>query len=127
LGQRAGELRELGAEILAVAVTATFAQQAFAAALDIDFPLLSDWDRVVCESYGVRYSVWKGHAGLAKRSVFVIDASGVIRYRWVTEDALVLPDLDEVVSAVRRRTGAGSARPGTAAAAPDAGRGRHRR
>ena len=43
----------------------------------------------------------KGHAGLAKRSVFVIDRSGVIRYRWVTEDALVLPDLDEVISAVR--------------------------
>lgn len=101
MGQRAAELRELGAEILAVAVTVTFAQQAFAAALDIDFPLLSDWDRVVCESYGVRYSVWRGHSGLAKRSIFVIDRSGVIRYRWVTEDALVLPDLDEVVSAVK--------------------------
>ena len=68
-----------------MAVTATFAQQAFAATLDIDFPLLSDWDRVVCESYGVRYSVWRGHAGLAKRSIFVIDRSGVIRYRWVTD------------------------------------------
>jgi len=100
LGQRAGELRELGADILAVPVTAPFAQQAFAATLDIDFPLLSDWDRVACGSYGVRYQVWKGHAGVAKRSVFVIDTSGVIRYRWVTEDALILPDLDEVVSAV---------------------------
>ena len=101
MGQRAGELRELGADILAVAVTATFSQQAFAATLDTDFPLLSDWDRVVCGSYGVRYPVWKGHAGVAKRSVFVIGTSGVIRYRWVTEDALVLPDLGEVVAAVR--------------------------
>ena len=101
MGQRAGELRELGADILAVAVTATFSQQAFAATLDTDFPLLSDWDRVVCGSYGVRYPVWKGHAGVAKRSVFVISTSGVIRYRWVTEDALVLPDLGEVVAAVR--------------------------
>ncbi|HXZ76561.1 MAG TPA: redoxin domain-containing protein [Streptosporangiaceae bacterium] len=57
MGRRAGELRELGAEILAVAVTATFAQQAFAATLGIDLPLLSDWDRVVCERYGVRYAV----------------------------------------------------------------------
>ena len=101
MGRRAGELRELGAEILAVAVTATFAQQAFAATLGVDFPLLSDWDRVVCERYGVRHAVWKGHAGLAKRSVFIIDRSGLIRYRWVTEDALVLPDLDEVVFAVK--------------------------
>jgi peroxiredoxin len=100
LGQRAGELRDLGAEILAVAVTATFSQQAFAATLDVGFPLLSDWDRVVCASYGVRYASWKGHAGLAKRSIFVIDSGGVIRYRWVTQDALVLPDLDEIVAAV---------------------------
>lgn len=94
-------MRNLGGDILAVAVTATFAQQAFAATLDIDFPLLSDWDRVVCESYGVRYSSWKGHAGLAKRSIFVIDRAGIIRYVWITDDALVLPSLDEVVSAVR--------------------------
>ena len=109
MGQRARELRDLGAEILAVAVTPTFAQQAFAAKLGVGFPLLSDWDREVCASYGVRYSSWKGHAGLAKRSIFVIDAGGVIRYRWVTEDALVLPDLDEVVTAVAAVAGVAGA------------------
>ena len=87
--------------MLAVAVTATFSQQAFAASLGVDFPLLSDWDRTVCAAYGVRYDVWKGHAGLAKRSVFVIDRGGTVRYRWVTDDALVLPDLDAVVAALR--------------------------
>ncbi|MGY1591657.1 redoxin domain-containing protein [Geodermatophilus sp. SYSU D00965] len=101
LGQRADEIRALGADVLAVAVTATFSQQAFARSLGVDFPLLSDWDRTVCADYGVRYDVWKGHAGLAKRSVFVIDRDGVVRYRWVTDDALVLPDLDAVVAALR--------------------------
>ncbi|MGY1692388.1 redoxin domain-containing protein [Geodermatophilus sp. SYSU D01105] len=101
LGHRAGEIRALGADVLAVAVTATFSQQAFARSLGVDFPLLSDWDRTVCADYGVRYDVWKGHAGLAKRSVFVIDRDGVVRYRWVTDDALVLPDLDAVVAALR--------------------------
>lgn len=48
-------------------------------------------------AYGVRYDVWKGHAGVAKCSLFVIDPEGTIRHRWVTEDALVLPDLDEAV------------------------------
>jgi glutaredoxin-dependent peroxiredoxin len=95
------EVRALGAEVLAVAVTATVSQQAFAASLGVDFPFLSDWDRTVCAAYGVRYDVWKGHAGLAKRAVFVIDPSGTIRYRWVTDDALVLPDLDAVVAALR--------------------------
>ena len=101
MGHRAGEIRALGADVLAVAVTATFSQQAFAAQLGVDFPLLSDWDRTVCGAYGVRYDVWKGHAGLAKRSVFVLDRDGTVRYRWVTDDALVLPDLDAVVAAVR--------------------------
>jgi glutaredoxin-dependent peroxiredoxin len=101
LGQRAEEIRALGADVLAVAVTATFSQQAFARSLGVDFPLLSDWDHTVCADYGVRYDVWKGHAGLAKRSVFVIDRDGLVRYRWVTDDALVLPDLDAVVAALR--------------------------
>ncbi len=101
MGHRAGEIRALGAEVLAVAVTATFSQQAFAESLGVDFPLLSDWDRTVCADYGVRYDVWKGHAGLAQRSVFVVDRGGAVRYRWVTDDALVLPDLDAVVAALR--------------------------
>ncbi len=101
MGHRVPEIRALGAEVLAVAVTATFSQQAFAASLGVDFPLLSDWDRTVCAAYGVRYDVWKGHAGLAKRAVFVIDRGGTVRYAWVTDDALVLPDLDAVVAALR--------------------------
>jgi len=38
---------------------------------------------------------------LAKRSVFVIDRDGVVRYRWVTDDALELPDLTEAVTVLR--------------------------
>ena len=85
-----------------MAVTATFSQLAFAERLGIDFPLLSDWDREVCASYGVRYDVWKGHAGLAKRSLFVIDGEGVIRYAWSTDDALQLPDLEPGMETLRR-------------------------
>ena len=96
----------MGAEVLGIAVTATFSQQAFAESLGVDFPLLSDWDRTVCAAYGVQYDVWKGHRGLAKRSVFVVDRDGVVRYRWVTEDALELPDLDEAVQALRDCAGA---------------------
>ncbi len=101
MGLWAGEIREQGAEILAIAVTATFSQQAFAASLGVDFPMLSDWERTVCTDYGVRYDVWKGHTGVAKRSIFVLDGDGIVRYRWVTDDALVLPDFDEVVTALR--------------------------
>lgn len=87
----------MGGTVAAIAVTATFSQNAFAERFGIPFPLLSDWGGRTAEAYGVRYDVWKGHEGLAKRSVFVVDRGGVIRYRWTTDDALVLPDLDEPV------------------------------
>lgn len=101
MGHRAEQIRALGADILAVAVSSTFAQQAFAAKLGVDFPLLSDWDRTACAAYGVQYDVWKGHAGLAKRSVFLVDRDGTVRYRWVTDDAHAMPDLDEVLQALQ--------------------------
>jgi peroxiredoxin len=102
LGQRHAEITGLGGQVIAPAVTATFSQQAFAASLGVSFPLLSDWDRAACTSYGVRYASWKGHAGLAMRSVFVIGRDRRVHYRWVTPDALVLPDLDEAMGILAR-------------------------
>jgi len=73
---------------------------AFAEKLGIDFPLLSDWEGATCAAYGVRYDTWKGHKGLAKRSVFVIDQDGYITYTWSNDDALTLPEFDEVMDAI---------------------------
>jgi peroxiredoxin len=95
----AARFREQGCEPVAVGVTATFSQLAFAEQLGIDFPLLSDWEGEAAARFGVRYDSWLGHSGLAKRSVFVIDRDRTIRYRWVTDDALELPDLGEALAA----------------------------
>jgi peroxiredoxin len=94
-------IRELGAEPVAIAVTATFSQMAFSKALGVDFPMLSDWEGEVANRYGVQYDVWKGHSGLAMRSVFVIGTDGKIVYRWVTDDALTLPDLEEALAVLQ--------------------------
>jgi glutaredoxin-dependent peroxiredoxin len=99
LGSLAGEVEQAGASILAIAVTATFSQQEFASSLGVTFPLLSDWDGEVCANYGVRYDSWKGHSGLAKRSLFVIDTDHLVRYAWHTENAEELPNLHEAVMA----------------------------
>jgi len=101
LGALTKEIRELNAEVVALAVTPTFAQMAFGRSLAIDFPLLSDWEGTAANAYGVRYDVWKGHRGLAKRSLFVVDQDGIVRYRWVTDDALELPDLTAPMEVLR--------------------------
>lgn len=95
LGQLYDRVQDFDASVAAIAVTATFSQMAFAESTAARFPMLSDWNGEVADTYGVRYTEWKGHRGVAKRSVFVIGADGVIRYRWATDDALVLPPLAE--------------------------------
>ena len=97
MGRRVEQIEGMRASVAAIANTATFSQMAFAEQFGMTFPLLSDWGGRTAEAYGVRYDVWKGHEGLAKRSVFVIDREGIIRYRWSTDDALVLPDLNEPI------------------------------
>jgi peroxiredoxin len=104
LEQQVEPVTAAGGSIAAIAVTATFSQKRFANDLGVSFPLLSDWNRDVSEAWGVAYSEWKGHRGVAKRSVFVIDRDGTVRYRWVTDDALELPDLAPAVAALRAAT-----------------------
>jgi len=101
LGSVAGEIKSLGADLVGIAVTATFSQMAFAQHIGIGFPLLSDWDGTISAAFGVRYEEWKGHVGLAKRSIFVIDGAGTVRYAWSTENAEELPLLDPVIQALR--------------------------
>lgn len=108
MGRESSALERAGSSMAAVAVTATFSQMAFARAAGVTFPLLSDWSGEVADAYGVRYEEWKGHAGVAKRSVFVIDTDRVIRYRWVTDDALILPPLDEALDVILDRDEGGT-------------------
>jgi glutaredoxin-dependent peroxiredoxin len=102
LRDKEAQVRAAGGQVMAVAVSSVFAQQVFARHLGVGFPLLSDWNRTVAPAYGVQYDVWRGHKGVAKRSVFVIDCQGLVRYRWVTDDALVLPDFDAAIAVLRQ-------------------------
>ncbi|MGI9584691.1 MAG: redoxin domain-containing protein [Acidimicrobiia bacterium] len=111
MGQLANQIRALGAEVAAIAVTATFSQMAFAKELGVDFPMLSDWSGAVSSNYGVQYDEWKGHRGVAKRSLFIVDPSKRIRYRWITDDALIEPDLAEAMAALEEIAGSSSVPP----------------
>ena len=97
-------MQEAGGQVMAVCVSSVFAQQAFAKSLGVEFPMVSDWNRTVSPAYGVQYEVWRGHQGIAKRSVFVIDRDSVVRYSWVTDDAAILPDFDEAIAVIGKRS-----------------------
>ena len=91
----------MGADVLAIAVTPLFSQMTFSDQIASPFPLLSDFNQEVCAAYGVRYDEWKGHRGLAKRALFIVDGSMTIRYVWSDDDAEMLPDLDPLMGALR--------------------------
>jgi len=93
----------LGASVLGLCVESDRAHTAFAASLDLPFPLLSDFNREVIGQFGIAYTPEEplsGFLGMSRRSVFVLDRDGVVRYAWVTDDPLVAPDIEAVLAAV---------------------------
>ena len=86
----------LDAEVLGISVDSPFAQKAWAEQEGITISLLSDFNREVCGAHGARYDDLLGMVGVAKRSAFVIDKEGIVRYASVSDDAKVLPDFEAV-------------------------------
>lgn len=74
-----------------------FAQQAWAQKEGISIPLLSDYEHAVAKAYGIAYEsflpqIGLGMGGVAKRSAFLIDRSGIIQYSESSDDPKQLPD-----------------------------------
>ena len=95
-------LNDLNATVLGVSVDAPFSNGAFAEKNQLNFPLLSDYNREATRAYDVAHDDFAGMTGYtaAKRSVFVIDPSGIITYAWIAPNPGVEPNYDEVQKAV---------------------------
>src|ERR1700716_1510333 len=96
----------LGASVLGMCVESDRAHTAFAAALELQFPLVSDFNRQIVRQFGIDYTEDEpiangGWWGMSRRSVFVLDRDGIVRYVWVTDDPLVAPDVEKVLEAVQ--------------------------
>jgi peroxiredoxin len=89
--------------VLGISVESDRAHKAFAEHLLLEFPLLSDFNRQVVSRFGIAYTEdqpYSGFRGMSRRSVFVLDRDGVVRYAWVTDDPLVAPEIEPVLAAV---------------------------
>jgi peroxiredoxin len=91
-------LEELDAQVLGVSVNDPFSNKAFHEMNILNFPLLCDYNREVVELYGVAMPDFAGLRGYtaAKRSVFIVDKEGIVRYTWVSENPGVEPDYEEI-------------------------------
>jgi len=99
----------LNAVVWAISGDNPFAQEAWAQKEKITVPLLSDYDHKVATAYGCAYESFLpdknlGMAGVPKRSAFVVDKHGVIRYAEVNDDPGKLPNftaIKEVLAALK--------------------------
>jgi peroxiredoxin len=72
---------------------------AWAQALDLNLPLLSDWNREAMRAFGVERE-FRGHEGVADRTAFVVDPDGTVRGAW-RYDTGEVPDFDELLRAAQ--------------------------
>ncbi len=74
----------------------------FKADNNLDFDLISDYNREVCGLYGAQYDIWNmGIKGNSKRSAFIIDGNGTLQYVEVLDkagDQVNFPAMKEVLS-----------------------------
>ncbi|MGH9231821.1 MAG: peroxiredoxin [Acidimicrobiales bacterium] len=88
--------REVDAQVLAISPQSVESHDGFSANQGgFAFPLLADVDKEVARAYGVL-----GPVGFYRRSVFVIDAEGVIRHAHRAVAGLWFRPTDELVAAV---------------------------
>jgi len=91
------EYESLEAQILAVSVDSPYALARWKEEQQFNFPLLSDFNKTVSKKYDTLYKEFGlGLKGVSKRSAFVIDKEGIVRYAEVLENAGELPNFEAV-------------------------------
>lgn len=95
-------LNELNTQVIGISVNDPFSNRAFAEKNLLNFPLLSDYSREVIKLYEIETEDFAGLKGYtaAKRSVFILDKNGILRYKWVSEDPRIEPDYSEIEEAL---------------------------
>jgi thioredoxin-dependent peroxiredoxin len=91
------QFSNVNAQILAISAQDIASHEAFSAKQGYKFPLLSDTEKTVASLYSV-----VGLFGLPKRSVFVVDANGVIKYAHRSVLGVTYRPVSELIEAVAK-------------------------
>ena len=87
----------VNAQVLGISVDSVFTLAKFKEDQQYNFPLLSDFNKEVSALYDTLYTNWiLDMKGVSKRSAFVIDKTGIVRYAEVLESAGDVPDFKAI-------------------------------
>lgn len=92
------KLEDLETQVLGISVNDPFSNKAFHEENVLNFPVLCDYNRTVVKQYDVYHENFAGLDGYtsAKRSIFILDSEGIVRYKWVTENPGIEPNYEEI-------------------------------
>jgi glutaredoxin-dependent peroxiredoxin len=99
LRDRSPKFHAAGVRHFGISADSAWTHIAWAQALDLNFPLLSDWNREAMQAFGVE-GEFRGHRGVADRTAFLVDQDGTVRGAWRYDTAEV-PDFDELLRAAQ--------------------------
>ena len=93
------------AQVFGISVDSPQTLGKFKAEQGLNFPLLSDFNKDASVNFGVLYEEFAGWMkGVSKRSAFVIDKEGVVRYAEVLENAGELPNFQAIQNILKSLT-----------------------
>ena len=91
----------VNAKVFGISTDAVFSLIRYKEEQNLNFELLSDFNKTVCGTYGSQYDTFiLDMKGVAKRSAFVIDENGVVVYAEVLESAGDIPDFEKIKAAL---------------------------
>ncbi|QEC42240.1 peroxiredoxin [Pseudobacter ginsenosidimutans] len=91
------DYNNVNAQVLGISVDSIFTLAKYKEEQKLNFPLLSDFNKEVSEDYGSLYENFVfDMKGVSKRSAFVVDSEGVVRYAQVLENAADIPDFKAI-------------------------------
>ncbi|MDE1860800.1 MAG: redoxin domain-containing protein [Candidatus Micrarchaeota archaeon] len=96
-------LNGMNASIYAISVDGPFSNKAFKEKNGLNFTVLSDYKKKGIKLFDIvqkDFAHVRGYTA-AKRSIFIADSTGKIRYKWVSDDPGVEPNYEEVMSALK--------------------------
>src|ERR1700745_2619718 len=99
LRDRSAEFAGAGVRVFGVSRDSPWTHLSWSQALDLNFPLLSDWNADAVQAFGIAHE-FRGFADVAERTAFLVDSDGTVRGAW-RYGTCEVPDFDELLAAAR--------------------------
>jgi peroxiredoxin Q/BCP len=99
LRDRSAEFEQAGVQRFGISRDSPWTHIAWIQALDLKFPLVSDWNAEATRGFGISRD-FRGYREIPERAAFLVDSDGTIRGAWRYDDGEV-PDFDELLGAAR--------------------------